>query len=132
MSCLVVALLLEIVFANAGVPRLMFLSHTWRCVVAVMALAPLAILMGMPFPTGLRLVQRWNESAVPWAWGVNAMATTLGAVLCVLISLQWGFTTSLVGAAGLYAFGLLAIRRRAWVDMREAAVHGTEAAVSQA
>jgi hypothetical protein len=107
---LVAAIMAEAVFVNYAVPRLMFLSHNARCVVAVLALAPLALLMGMPFPTGLRVAHRLGDTIIPWAWGVNAVTTTLGSVLCVLASMHWGFTISLIAAAGVYLVGLISLR----------------------
>jgi len=103
---LVGAVACEVVFINYTIPRLMFLSHAMRCGVTIAALAPLALLMGMPFPMGLRVTQRVGETIIPWAWGVNAVTTTLGSVLCVLVSMQWGFTVSLVAAGAVYLLGL--------------------------
>ncbi len=104
---LVGAIVAETMFVNYAVPRLMFLSHGMRCLVTVLALAPLALLMGMPFPTGLRVAQRLGQPIVPWAWGVNAVATTLGAFACVLMSMELGFTVSLTAAALAYLVALL-------------------------
>lgn len=104
---LVGAIVGEAVFVSEGVPKLMFLSHGLRCVVTVAALAPLAMLMGMPFPMGLRVAQRLGQTIVPWAWGVNAVTTTLGSLLCVMVSMEWGFRTSLLGAAMMYLIAML-------------------------
>ncbi len=92
----------EVMFANHVVPQLMYLPHTARCIVTVLVLAPLAMLMGMPFPMGIRVAQGLGQAIIPWAWGINAVATTLGALVCVLISMEWGFTTSLFTGAALY------------------------------
>lgn len=107
---LVSAVIAETMFADYAMPRLMFLSHWARCVVAIAALAPLALMMGMPFPMGLRITQRIGGAIVPWAWGVNAVATTLGSILCVLASMQWGFTMSLFTAGAIYLVGLATMR----------------------
>jgi hypothetical protein len=92
----------ETMFVNYGVPRLMSLPHGARCLVTVLAVAPLALLMGMPFPIGLRVAQRLGPTIVPWAWGINAVMTTLGSMLCALVSMIGGFTVSLFSAAILY------------------------------
>jgi hypothetical protein len=96
------AIVFETLFANHVVPRLMFLPHATRCAVTVLALAPLALLMGMPFPTGIRAAQQLGPVIIPWSWGVNAVTTTMGSILCVLVNMNWGFTPSLLGAAILY------------------------------
>ena len=108
LPALVAAIAAESLFVHLAVPRLMFLPHAIRCLVAVLALAPLAVLMGMPFPIGLRVAQRLGGVVVPWAWGVNATMTTLGAILCVLASMQWGFDVSLSIAGLVYLGGLAA------------------------
>jgi len=109
MIALMVGIIAEALFVNYAIPRLMFLSHGMRCVAAAAALAPLALMMGMPFPMGLRVARRLGEAIVPWAWGVNAVTTTLGSILCVLASMQWGFTITLISAAVIYLVGLLAL-----------------------
>jgi hypothetical protein len=108
-AVLVAAIVAETLFVNYAVPRLMFLSQGMRCVTTVAALAPLALMMGMPFPLGMRVAQRLGEAIVPWAWGVNAVTTTLGSILCVLASMQWGFTVTLIAGALVYLVGLAAM-----------------------
>jgi hypothetical protein len=39
----------------------------WRIVIVVAMLAPLGIRLGMPFPTGLRIVADEAPAFVPWA-----------------------------------------------------------------
>lgn len=106
---LIAAIIAEMLFVNILMPKLMFLSLPVRCGVTIAALAPLAMLMGMPFPTGLRVAQRLSETIIPWAWGINAVATTLGAILCVMVSMEFGFTVSLWIAGILYLLGLFAL-----------------------
>ncbi len=72
-------------FLNHVVPNLMELSHLTRCVLAVFALMPVGLAMGMPFPTGIRMVERIDTELIPWAWCVNACATVLGSIASILI-----------------------------------------------
>lgn len=102
---LVAALIVELFFVNHAIPRLMYLSHPIRALAVVAMLAPLAILMGMPFPAGLRHVDNYRPELNPWAWGINACATVMGAVLCILISSLFGFTTTLLIGAAVYLIG---------------------------
>ena len=78
-----------------------------RIAVAVLVVAPLAVLMGMPFPTGLRLAGQEERLLVPWAWAVNGGASVFGSVLAVLISMTYGFTNTLLFGAALYAVALI-------------------------
>ncbi|HVS62663.1 MAG TPA: SAM-dependent methyltransferase [Thermoanaerobaculia bacterium] len=73
-----------------------------RILLAVVLLAPLAFLMGMPFPLGLARAGARNPDWVPWAWGVNGAASVLSAVLAALLAMHLGFSAVLGIAALLY------------------------------
>jgi len=73
-----------------------------KLLISALVLAPLGFLMGMPFPTGLRLVP-----TVEWAWALNAAASVLGSVLAMVIAIQFGLTTTLLCAAAAYFFAAL-------------------------
>jgi hypothetical protein len=74
-----------------------------RVVVACLLLAPLGMLMGIPFPSGLALIQGRVPGLVPWAWGVNGCTSVIASVLTALVALSWGFTVVFVIAAATYA-----------------------------
>jgi hypothetical protein len=99
----------ELLFLDWGVPALLVLPHAWRCVVGVVAIAPLGLLMGMPFPTLLAKVGETSAALVPWAWGVNACATVLGSVLSVMLSLELGFNFTWLLAMGMYFLVMLMV-----------------------
>jgi hypothetical protein len=104
---LVLTVVAELFLLHYAIPRLMYLSHPQRAVAAVIMIAPLGLLMGMPFPTGLRRVDVLRPQLIPWAWGINACATVLGSVLCVLLSSLVGFNVVLMLAAAVYLVGWL-------------------------
>ena len=85
------------------------LPLTLRILVAVGMLAPLAFCMGMPFPTGLRLLTSEHQRFVPWAWGANGVASVLGSVLSILLSMSYGFSAVLYVAIVIYAIAALTI-----------------------
>jgi hypothetical protein len=68
-------------------------------------LAPLGFLLGMPFPTGLRLVK-----TVEWAWALNAAASVLGSVMAMIIAIHFGLTVTLLCAAAAYLLAGLCSR----------------------
>ena len=75
---------------------------------------PLGFLMGMPFPSGLRITARLQPDCIEWCWAVNAAATVLGSVLAILISVTQGITgTMLVAVASYGAAAWLIGRMRA-------------------
>ena len=74
--------------------------------------------MGMPFPTGLRILASSPapafpgpdaDQAVEWAWAMNAAASVLGSVLAMVIAMQFGLTVTLVSGAAAYLLALLAM-----------------------
>jgi hypothetical protein len=73
-----------------------------RVTLAVMILLPAAVVMGMPFPLGLRLLNRVRSAEVPWAWGINGCLSVVGAAVATLIAVEVGYSLLLVLAAGAY------------------------------
>ncbi len=73
-----------------------------RMAVTVLALAPVGLLMGMPFPQGLRRLEATPQS-IPWAWGVNGALSVVASVLAALLALSTGFDGVLLGGALCYA-----------------------------
>lgn len=71
---------------------------------------PLGFLMGFPFPTGIRLLERTNPRLIPWAWSANAFSTVVNSVLAQLIALGAGYNAVLALAAGGYLAALPFLR----------------------
>jgi hypothetical protein len=80
-----------------------------RIAVAVLTIAPLAFLMGMPFPTGLRLAALESGSMVSWAWAVNGGASVFGSVATVLLSMSFGFSRTFLVGTLVYAVALACV-----------------------
>lgn len=77
---------------------------TWgRLVMAVFTLAPLGVLMGLPFPFGLAWLEERSHSWIPWAWAVNGCTSVIASVLAAMLSLNYGFSVVLFLGAGAYA-----------------------------
>lgn len=80
-----------------------------RQIFTILLIAPLGLLLGMPFPLGIRLLgSRW-QFLVPWAWCANGCASVVGSILPVIIALAWGFQAVFFLAAFLYAMSFLAV-----------------------
>lgn len=77
-----------------------------RIAITVAAIAPLALAMGMPFPLALARVSANADTFVAWAWGINACASVVGAILATLVAIHAGFTVLLLAAIALYLFAL--------------------------
>lgn len=94
---------------NEVVPTIMGLSHLSRCLAAVAVLLPAGFLMGMPFPTGIRIAERLGTQFVSWGWCVNAFATVLGSVGSILLAMFTSFTTALYFGILAYLVAMLAL-----------------------
>ena len=90
-----------------------------RIMLSLALIAPLAFAMGIPFPTGLaRLAHAArqapvegkgkddavseSETMIPWAWGVNAFASVVAAILATLLAIHLGFAVVVAAAVLLY------------------------------
>ncbi|MFO0829391.1 MAG: hypothetical protein U0572_14735 [Phycisphaerales bacterium] len=80
-----------------------------RVAIAVAMLAPLGIVLGMPFPTGLRLLSDEATALVPWAWGVNGFFTVIGSVLTMILGMSFGFRAVMILAAVCYVVAWIAV-----------------------
>jgi len=79
--------------------------------VSVMLIAPLAFLMGMPFPLGLSRVTNRQPSWIPWAWGINGCASVVSAILATLVAIHLGFVFVVLVAVALYLLAALVLRK---------------------
>lgn len=108
LSIIMLALVLEFVFSRmVGAPFLLCILMT------IVTLGPVGFLMGMPFPLGLRLLDRVGPqwaALIPWVWGINGATSVLGSILAITIAINFGFRVTL--AAGLAAYGV------AWLTSR--------------
>jgi hypothetical protein len=77
--------------------------------VAVAMLLPMGILLGVPMPTGIRLLAGRAAQMVPWAWGMNGAMSVLGATLAIFIAMNWGFRVTLLTASVTYLCGAVAL-----------------------
>jgi len=75
-----------------------------KILVTLLLIAPLALLMGMPFPIGLNHTATTVPSFIPWAWGVNGCASVISAILATYIAIQGGFTLVIIIAVFAYIF----------------------------
>jgi hypothetical protein len=67
-----------------------------RALIAAALVLPLGFLMGMPFPAALRRLAGTRSLLVPWAIGVNGLASVVAAVGNLPLSMIWGFKIALL------------------------------------
>ncbi len=73
-----------------------------KALLSLSLIAPLAFLMGLPFPLALGEVKQSADSLVPWAWGVNGYASVVSASLATLLAIHFGYSAVILSAATIY------------------------------
>ncbi|MBG7602004.1 MAG: SAM-dependent methyltransferase [Gammaproteobacteria bacterium] len=74
---------------------------------AIVMIAPLATLMGMPFPLALSHLGQHARQLIPWAWGINGCASVISAILATLLAIHGGFSMVVTLAVLLYLLAAL-------------------------
>ena len=79
-----------------------------RIALSVGLIAPLAFAMGMPFPRGVARLAERAPALIPWAWGVNACASVVAAILATVLAIHIGFDAVVALAVAMYALAAVA------------------------
>jgi hypothetical protein len=92
-----------------------FLSRTLgmplaaRIAMAMLSLLPIGLVMGMPYPLGLRAVSGKHPDGLPWVWAVNAAASVLGSILAFALAMALGFRNVFLLGGLCYAAALVSV-----------------------
>jgi spermidine synthase len=98
-SVLTITYLPSAMNATASLPFLI------RCCLVIIAIAPVSLALGLPFPLGLAQIS--GGRFLPWAWGLNGAFSVVATPLANLIARNYGLHTVLGAAVLLY--GLAAV-----------------------
>jgi len=78
------------------------LPFSGRLLLTAFFIAPLGILMGMPFPLALSSLANHAPGLIPWAWGINGCGSVISSMLATLLAINYGFSSVIVIAVLLY------------------------------
>lgn len=110
-----ITLFITLLVSNFFITKIIDLSlgfDFWpRVIISIILIFPLGILMGMPFPLGMKTLSQVEKRLIPWAWGINGYATVIGTVAAIAFARMVGFQMVLFGAAFIYISGFFAIRK---------------------
>ena len=77
-----------------------------KAMISIGILAPIGFLMGMPLPTGMRLLKQYRSECIPWMWAVNGGFSVLGAVLSIMLGIMYGSSEVIVLGIAMYLVAL--------------------------
>jgi hypothetical protein len=81
-------------------------SFEVKAAVSAAVLAPIGFLMGMPLPTGIRLLKAHRPEYIPWMWAINGAFSVLGAVLAIALGIMYGSSHALILGILIYLIAL--------------------------
>src|SRR3954470_16748575 len=111
-TAIVIVAAIAIVFVVVAPPIVTWaipFSRPLRMLIAVAMLVPIGVALGIPMPTGLRMLNRRAPQMLAWAWGINGALSVLGATLAIFIAMNWGFRVTLLAASATCLVGLAAL-----------------------
>jgi hypothetical protein len=106
-------LTLFIFLSPVMVAHLIGLPTAGRILITVLVLAPISLILGVPFAYGIGVLDRVNPQMVPWAWAVNGSMSVIGSIATVVLSMNVGFIAVMIMALVLYFVSFLSIRKLA-------------------
>jgi hypothetical protein len=86
-------------------------SLSTRIAACIAMIFPVGVILGLFFPTGMRLAKALSKQDTPWYWALNGVFGVLCSALAVFISIYLGISINFYLAAGCYLLVLIA---QAW------------------
>lgn len=86
--------------------KLIIFNLIIKLILSVVIIAPLGFIMGMPFPVGIKII---NKKLIPWAWAVNGTASVLSPILAIITALFLGYSFVLILAGFVYLISIFVI-----------------------
>ena len=92
-----------------------------RVLISAALISPVGFAMGMPFPTGLSLLEKAMPASVRWAWAINAASSVLGSAAAMFLAIYVGLQMTLVIGGLLYLGAWFSARSSLLVHRQSAA-----------
>ena len=97
-------------FATPGVIDLFDAQTTpVRIAAAVGLLAPMGLVMGVPFPLGMNVAALKPSAPTAFFWGINGATSVCASVLAVAVSMGWGISAAFWAGCLSYLVAAVAI-----------------------
>lgn len=106
---LVILLFFYIFYLPSLIQTLLAVKTSYKVLLTVFLLIPLGLLMGMPLPLGIKLIDISASRLIPWVWGINGATSILASVLAMTLAITFGFSIALTGGQIAYALAIVPI-----------------------
>jgi hypothetical protein len=91
-----------------------------KVILGFILVMPAGILMGVPFPLGMSVLDSVAPGLIPWAWAMNGCFSVLAPVLAIMLALSAGFQFVLLFGATMYVLAFWAVRSSPrWEDVKK-------------
>jgi len=80
-------------------------------IIMAVSVIPLGFFMGIPFPSGIKILGRKYEELVPWAWAINAFMSVLAPILTIMLALVTGFQAVLWIGSAAYLLAFISLSK---------------------
>ncbi len=101
-------LLLLILFLQPVLQGSISAPITVKVAIGLLVIGIPAFAMGFMFPLGVRLLDRYDSSQIPWAWGINGCLSVTSTSLATLLAVEKGFNAVMLIAVVAYLIAALA------------------------
>jgi hypothetical protein len=81
-----------------------------RMIIWFIMLLPLGFFMGIPFPTGMKILGEKCQALIPWAWAINGCLSVLAPILTIMTALVTGFQVILWLSALAYLLAFFSLK----------------------
>lgn len=71
---------------------LLFQTRFVRTLISIALVLPAGFLMGVFFPSGIRILSQYQSHSIPWMWAINGLLSVCGSIVAMVIGKIEGFT----------------------------------------
>jgi hypothetical protein len=86
----------------------------WKILISLLMIGIPSFVKGMMFPLGIRYLSVYDQSQIPWAWGINGSVSVISTSLATLIAVEAGFMTVMLIAMGCYLLATMVFVKYRW------------------
>lgn len=106
LSVILGLIIIELILTYTVLDKLLGLPLGARIAFTLLLLLPIGFTLGIPFPLGLRYLERNGRALIPWGWAVNGFLSVFATMTVPFAAMQGGFSFVIVLAGLIYAAGI--------------------------